>query len=336
MTPSHAVPIKGGRFLIVGGASLVGYHTTRELLKRGASEVLVFDNLAFGDPTGIADLAREGNVRLVKGDVMRLPDLIAAAQGMNGVLSLAALMSLAMSRDPWTGLDVNIRGVQNTLEAAAIAKAGKVVLASSNAVYGYGPGVSGQLVEPTPFHSRGAPAGAILYGASKIIGETLCRHYYESRGLDYVALRYTTVYGERQHYRAANALYIIETCDKLAKGERPVILGDGSDTKHFVYAGDLARANAMAFEANATDVAVNCSGPSPITTRALVALIAEIMGSELEPILEAPKAGVVRLSAGGPFEIAHGEALRVLGWKPEIDLKEGITRLLAWRKEQRV
>ena len=160
--PSYAVPIKGGRFLIVGGASLVGYHTTRELLKRGAKEVVVFDNLAFGDAAGVADLAKEGNVKLVKGDVMRLPDLITAAEGMNGILSLAALMSLAMSKDPWTGLDVNIRGVQNTLEAAAIAKVGKVVLASSNAVYGYGPGLGGELVEATPFHSRGAPPSAIL------------------------------------------------------------------------------------------------------------------------------------------------------------------------------
>ena len=60
-----------------------------------------------------------------------------------------------------------------------------------------------------------------------------------------MALRYTTVYGERQHYRAANALYIIETLEKLAKGERPVILGDGTDTKHYVYAGDLAVKNAL-------------------------------------------------------------------------------------------
>lgn len=149
-----------------------------------------------------------------------------------------------------------------------------------------------------------------------------------------MALRYTTVYGERQHYRAANALYIIETLEKLAKGERPVILGDGTDTKHYVYAGDLARANAMAFETDAADVSVNCSGPSPITTRALVALITGIVGSKLEPILEAPKAGIVRLSAGAPFEISHKEAGQVLGWKPEVDLEEGIARLIAWRKTQ--
>jgi len=80
-------------------------------------------------------------------------------------------------------------------------------------------------------------------------------------------LRYSTVYGERQHYRAANALYIIETLEKLAKGERPVILGDGTDTKHYVYAGDLARANAMAFEKDVSGVALNCSGHDDVVAR---------------------------------------------------------------------
>ena len=126
----------------------------------------------------------------------------------------------------------------------------KAVFASSNAVYGYGPGVKGDLVESTPFHSVGAPPAAIIYGATKIIGEALCRDYHRKHGLDYVVLRYSTVYGERQHYRAANALYIIETLDKVRKGERPQVLRRRRETKHFVYVGDLARANRMAFEAD--------------------------------------------------------------------------------------
>ena len=155
---------------------------------------------------------------------MRLPQLLAATKGVDGVLHLAAVMSLTMDRDPWTGLDVNIRGTQNAIEAACVNGVKKLVFASSNAVYGYGPGIVGDLVETTPFHSVGAPPAAILYGASKIIGEQLCRDAYRKRGLDYVVLRYSTVYGERQHYRAANALYIIETHDRGAGG--PAAAGD--------------------------------------------------------------------------------------------------------------
>ncbi len=78
---------------------------------------------------------------------MRLPQLIAASKGMDGVLHLAAVMSLTMDRDPWTGLDVNIRGTQNAIEAACTNGVKKLVFASSNAVYGYGPGIVGDLVE---------------------------------------------------------------------------------------------------------------------------------------------------------------------------------------------
>ena len=196
------------------------------------------------------------------------------------MLHLAALMSLTMDRDPWMGLDVNIRGTQNVIEACCVNGVKKLVFASSNAVYGYGPGIVGDLVETTPFHSAGAPPAAILYGASKIVGEQLCRDAHAKRGLDYVVVRYSTVYGERQHYRAANALYIIETHDRVRQGLRPRVIGDGSETKHFVHVSDAARANAAAFAADATNVAVNISGPKPVTTLEIVRLVTELAGKD--------------------------------------------------------
>src|ERR671933_756769 len=304
-TDAAAVPIAGNRFVVVGGASLVGSATAGELLDRGAAEVVLFDNFAFGSEEAIAHLKDHPRLRLIRGDVMRLPDLLRALEGAQGALLLAAYMTLSMDRDPWGGLDVNIRGVQNALEACRANRVRKAVFASSNAVYGYGPGVSGDLAEGTPFHSAGAPPAAILYGASKIIGEQLCRDYHRKHGLDYVVLRYSTVYGERQHYRAANALYIIETYDKVKRGERPQVFGDGSETKHFVYVGDLARANRMAFESQATDVAVNASGPAPITTLELVQLVTELAGGGPEPVFVSNDPGKVRLTSGGAFRIAH-------------------------------
>ncbi|MBX9699370.1 MAG: NAD-dependent epimerase/dehydratase family protein [Acetobacteraceae bacterium] len=327
-----AVPIAGNRFVIIGGASLVGSATAGELLDHGAAEVVLFDNFAFGSEEAIAHLKDHPRLRTVRGDVMRLPDLLQATKGAQGALLLAAHMTLSMDRDPWGGLDVNIRGVQNALEACRVNGVKKAVFASSNAVYGYGPKVSGELVEETPFHTLGVPPAAVIYGASKIIGEALCRDYHRKHGLDYVVLRYCTVYGERQHYRATNALYIIETLDRVKRGERPVVLGDGSETKHFVYVGDLARANRMAFAADATDVAVNTSGPAPITTLDLVRLVTKLAGGGPEPEHIAEDKGRVRLTSGGAFRIAHEEAARTIGWRAEVEMEEGLRRLIAWRE----
>lgn len=327
-----SIKISGAKIAVIGAASLVGSATAEALLAAGAGKVVLLDNFAFGSMDAIAHLTDDPRVSVVRADVMRLHELVAATDGMDGVLHLAAYMTLGFAETPWNAIDVNIRGAQNMLEACRINGVGKVAFASSNAVYGYGPGVAGQLSEETPFHSAGAPPASILYGASKIIGEQLCRQYFQKHGLDYVVLRYSTVYGERQHYRAANSLYIMETYDRVRKGERPVLPGDGSDTKHFVYVGDIARANLAAFESDATDIAVNVSGPSVVTTRELVQIVLDYCGSDLTPELKPDPPGKVRLSTGGAFEIPHARAGEAIGWKPEVDMKEGIGRLLRWRE----
>ena len=329
---SPSVPVKGSRFLIVGGASLVGSATAELLLKEGAGEVAILDNFFQGSADNLEHLQGDARLKLVQGDVMRLPQLIDAVKGVDGVLHLAALMSITMDRDPWMGLDVNIRGTQNVIEACCIVGVKKLVFTSSSAVYGYGPGLIGDLVETTPFLSYGAPPGAIIYGATKIIGEQLCREAFTKRGLDYVVVRYSTVYGERQHYRATNALYIIETHDRVRQGLRPRVIGDGSDTKHFVHVSDAAHANAAAFAADATNVAVNISGPKPVTTLEIVRLVTELSGKDLEPEHVEPEAGKVRLTSGGPWRLDHSLAERTIGWRPQVDMREGIKRLIAWRE----
>jgi UDP-glucose 4-epimerase len=328
---SASIPIKGGRFLIVGGASLVGSATAELLLAEGA-EVTVLDSFFQGSHEALRHIEGNSRLKIVHGDVMRLPQLLAAMKGMDGVLHLAAVMSLTMDRDPWTGIDVNIRGTQNAIEAACVNGVGKLVFASSNAVYGYGPGIVGDLIEATPFHSVDAPPAAILYGASKIIGEQLCRDAYRKLGLNYVVLRYSTVYGERQHYRAANALYIIETHDRVRAGKRPQVIGDGSETKHFVHVSDVARANLAAFTSRATDVAVNISGPSPITTLELVKLVTELSGKDLAAEHIEPDPSKVRLTSGGAWRIDHTAAAHAIGWRPQVDMREGVRRLIAWRE----
>jgi UDP-glucose 4-epimerase len=325
-----AVPIEGGRFAVVGGASLVGAATVEALLAAGAAQVTVVDNFAFGSAANLAGLRGDPRLRLVEADILAPGTAAAALEGAEGVLHLAATMTIGMDRDPRSALRLNIEGLQNVIEASLARGVRKLVFASSNAAYGYGPGVAGDLAEDAPFHSAGAQPASILYGASKLIGEQLCRQAEAKQGLPHIVLRYSTVYGERQHHRAANALFIIETLEAVRRGERPRITGDGQDVKHFVYVRDLAEANVRALATPCSNLTLNAAGPETITTLELVRLVAELAGRpDLEPLLVPPQPGVVRLSAGGAFRFVT-EAARQIGWQPRTGMREGLARLIAW------
>lgn len=320
------------RFLLTGGASMIGTRTTELLLAQGAREVVLFDNLSFDKPDGtVAGLCATGRVRLVQGDVLDAPALARSCHDIDGVFSLAGFMSAGIAKDPGLGLDVNIRGTHHLLQACVDQRVQRLVFASSSAAYGYG-AIGGAIREDEPFHSDRVPAPPALYGASKVIGEQLCHLFRAQHGLPFVALRYSTVYGERQHYRSTNALYIIEAYDRVARGERPILYGDGSETKDFVYVGDVARANVLAMTSDATGEAFNISGGRELTTRYLAETIIRLAGASVTPeYREAPASGF-RITTDAPFHYDNGKAKRVLGWLPEVAIEEGIGRMIAWRR----
>ena len=320
------IQISGARVFVAGGGSLVGSHLTAALLARDVSEVVIFDPIAFDAEDALGDLKQDPRVTMVRGDLMKLHQVVRHMDGIDGAVNLAAYMTLGLSQQPVDALDLNIRGHGHFLEAAVAREVAKVVFASSNAVYGYG--IGGPIAEDTPHHNAGIPAPAAAYGASKVIGEQLCRMYYRDHGLDYVVCRFSTVYGENQHYRAANALYIIDTWDRIQAGQRPQLFGDGSESKDFVYAGDVARAICLALESEATDVALNTSGGEGISTRDLVEMIIRISGKNVEPEYIEDD-GRVRLPTGSGLHFVNSKAQQILGWAPEMDLEEGIRRLVA-------
>lgn len=325
--------IQSRRFLLTGGASLIGVRTTELLLEAGASEVYLFDNLSFDQPDeAVAGLCASGKVRLVKGDVLDLPGLTAACEGVDGVYALAGFMSAGIATNPALGLDVNIRGVHNVLQACVAQKVGKLVFASSSAAYGYG-AIGGALGEDEPFHSAGVPAPPALYGASKVIGEQLCHLYRAQAGLDFVALRYSTVYGERQHYRSTNALYIIDAYDRCARGESPVLYGDGLETKDFVYVGDVARANLLGMTSGVSGEAINIAGGRPLTVKFLAETVIRLAGATVTPEYRQAATGGFRITADAPFHYDIAKAQRLLGWSPQTSIEEGIGRLIAWRRQ---
>ncbi|MBB4265643.1 NAD-dependent epimerase/dehydratase family protein [Roseospira visakhapatnamensis] len=317
--------LAGARVLVAGGASLVGSHLTRALLERDVAEVIVFDPLAVDARDSLGVLTADARVTMVPGDLTRRAQIVEHMADVDRAVNLAAVMTIGVSRDPAAALDLNIRGHLNFLEAARLRGVAKVVLASSNGVYGYD--IGGPVGETEPHHHHGIPPAAAIYGSSKIIGEHLCRMWKARHGLDYLILRFSTVYGEGQHDRAANALYILDTFDRLIAGLRPQLFGDGSESKDFVYAGDVARALCLALDGDQTDAAVNVSGGEGISTAALVSLIGRLIGRDAAPdYLE--DSDRVRLPTGPGLHFTNTLAKALLGWQPLMPLDEGIRRLL--------
>ena len=207
----------------------------------------------------------------------------------------------------------------------------KVVFSSSIAAYGE-PGAE-EIDETAPANLAPFQPGAALYSCTKLIGEALGRLYAAKHGVQAVSLRYATVYGERQHYRGVNALYIIENYDRIVRGERPTVPGDGSEVHDYVHVADVARANVMAMASDVSGETFNVATGTATTVRRIVDILLEITGSSLEPEYGAA-GGAVKSTSGSQLNLSRAKAERLLGWRPEVSIEDGLRRLIAWRAAQ--
>ena len=318
--------ISGGKFVILGGASQVGSHIGEQLLAGGAREVVLLDNLSLGGIETMQPLLSDRRCTLVRGDVLRLNDLFDPLANADGVFAVAGIMATTISENPWMSLDVNIRGVQNALEACRYQGVKKVVYSSSVGVYGAPEDESTD--EDSPLRWQVTPTASVLYGASKIIGEGLARFYHQRYGIDFVALRYSAVYGERQHRRAVMGGHIAEACERIRSGQPPIIDGDGRQVQDYIYAGDVARANLMAMESQVTNEGINiCAGEDTSQNR-IVEIVTQACGSSLKPEYRALV--VTRLPPTTKQGYSREKAKRLLGWEPKVSIEEGIGRVLRW------
>jgi len=232
--------IDGANILVTGGCGLVG-STTIDLLLRNSSpgRIVIFDNLNRGSLANVEDALKDPRVTLVKGDIRDVEALRKVTDGMDAVIHMATLRITACAAEPREALGVMCDGSFNVLEAAQNAGVKKVVTASSASIYGLAD------VFPTredhhPYNNR------TWYGASKVMLEGLLRSYNDMYGLPYVALRYFNVYGPRMDIHGKYTEVLIRWMERIASGEPPLILGDGSTTMDFIYIEDVARANVLA------------------------------------------------------------------------------------------
>jgi len=313
--------LEGSKLVLIGGAGLIGSHTTDRLLGEDVREILVYDNFVRGRPENLAGALKDPRVRIfdIGGDILQTDILEAALDGADGVFHFAALWLLQCHEFPRSAFDVNVRGTFNVMEACVSKGVKRLVYSSSASVYG--DAVTEPMTEDHVFNNRN------FYGATKICGEAMLRAFHHRYGLDYVGLRYMNVYGPRQDYRGAYIAVIMKMLDAIDRGESPTVLGDGSEAFDFVAVEDCGLANVRAMQADTTDRYYNVGTGTRTSLKELAELLLDLTGSN-HPINYAPRstATLVRNRIGDP-ERAAAE----IGFTAEIGLRDGLQRLIAWR-----
>ena len=285
----------------------------------------VLDNFASGAARNRAEtLIQLPHVTILEGDI-RDPDAChQAVAGADFVLHHAAEASVPHSiEDPGGCVAINIGGTINLLEAARSAGTVKrFVFASSCAVYGDTPGSSKHEATQTDPLSP--------YASSKLSAEYFCRNFFRLHGLQTVSLRYFNVYGPGQDPNGAYAAVIPKFITAITEGRKPIIYGDGEQSRDFIYVDDIVEANLRAAAATrgVGGRAFNIGGGQSASLKQIVEKLAEILGRPLETDNQPARAGDIKHSRA---DIAAAAGL--LQFTPSVPLADGLARTLNWYME---
>ncbi|MFQ5692399.1 MAG: NAD-dependent epimerase/dehydratase family protein, partial [Nitrospinota bacterium] len=213
---------------------------------------------------------------------------------------------------------VNAMGTLQVLEAAREAGVRRVIYASSSSVYGDSPAL--------PKREDFSPNPLSPYAVSKLTGEQYCRIYHRLHGLETVGLRYFNVFGPWQDPASPYAAVIPRFIRALLNGERPVVYGDGEQTRDFTFISNAVEANLLAASAEgAPGRAFNVACSRRTSLNRLLEILGGILGTRVEAVYDPPRPGDVRDS-----EADIGQAREVLGFHPAVDLEEGLRRTVEW------
>jgi UDP-glucose 4-epimerase len=318
------VKLEGQRALVTGGAGVVGSHIVDRMVEAGAREVIVYDRLTRGRLENLRHALVSGVVSFIEGDIRDIGSVADAMRGIDLVFHQAAIRITQCAEEPRLALEVMADGTFNILDAAVTAGVRKVVAASSAAVYGP--------AETFPTPETHHPFGnTTFYGAIKAFNEALLRSFHDTYHLDYVALRYFNVYGPRMDIHGPHTEVLVRWMDRIAGGEPPLILGDGTQTMDFVYVEDVARANVLAAASDVTDEVFNVGTGVEVSLTELARTLLRVMGSSLEP-----DHGPERMVNAVPRRLADiSKAELLLGFRPSVQLEEGLRRLVEWWRAAR-
>jgi len=309
---------KPSAILVTGAAGFIGSHTCERLLAEG-HRVVGVDNFRTGKRENLATTATMKGFRFVEADVARegaLQALVAEAKP-DAIVHLAALVSVPESvANPEENFRLNVLATQRVAEAARRHGVGRVVFASSAAVYG-------DLAE-LPLHEAMVGRPISPYGAAKLASEALLLGHAAAFGFTAFCLRYFNVYGPRQDPRSPYSGVISVFAERMRSGTAPAIFGDGGQTRDFIFVGDVARANALAATKSGvrSGVANICTG-QPTGLKELAAALGKLFPAAPAPVYREARAGDIRASLGSP-----ATAKRELGFAAEVKLVDGLEKLV--------
>jgi UDP-glucose 4-epimerase len=305
--------ISAERVLVTGGAGFIGSHLVEALLGEGI-EVRVVDNLATGHRANLAQV--EGSYDWIEGDLADCDVCRRAVEGVACVFHQAAIPSVPRSlREPLSSHVSGPTATLNLLEAARQAGVRRFVFAASSSAYGE--------TTELPKHEDMLPQPLSPYAAGKLAGEAYVFVYARTMGLDGVSLRYFNVFGPRQDPSSPYSGVISLFTQRMSKGLRPTIFGDGTQTRDFTYVANAVSANLAALRCpQPLEGAVyNVGTGRRISLLDLIAAINAILGTKLTPEFQPPRPGDVHDSQASLDRIRQ-----VLGYRPTVDFEEGLRR----------
>jgi UDP-glucose 4-epimerase len=300
--------------LVTGGAGFIGSHLVDALVRDG-HVVRVLDNLSTGDPANLAGVI--DRIEFVRGDLADLETVRRATRGVGYVFHQAALPSVPRSvADPLGTHAACATGTLHALVAAREAGVRRFVYAASSSAYGNSDRPSKHEDDPTRPLSP--------YAVAKLVGEQYCQSFGTVYGFEAVCLRYFNVFGPRQKPGGPYSAVIPVFMDAMLAGRRPVIYGDGTQSRDFTYVDNVVRANLLAATApGAGGKVYNAACGGSVTLLDLVAGINRLLGTHVEPEFASPRAGDVRHSRA---DISRAKA--ELGYEPAVGIEEGLRRCL--------
>lgn len=303
------------KYVVTGGAGFIANHLIRELLKVGHS-VAIIDDLSTGKQTNIDDVKALGQVTFHQRKVEDGVDDIIASEKPDGIFHMAAIPRVQYSiAEPLESHNSNVNGTMNVLEAAKKHGVKRVVFSSSCSVYGD--------IKTMPLQENMVTQPLSPYALHKLVGEHYMRLYNMLYGLETVSLRYFNVYGPKQDPNGAYASLIPLFLEKFKKGEEPVINGEGTQTRDFVYVGDVVRANILAMESQKKEIlgrVYNIGTGEETSVNDVADALVSLMQPKTRPV-HGP--GVVEMTK---VRADNSLAREVLGWEPSMRFADGIKK----------
>lgn len=303
--------------LLTGGAGFIGSNLAEALVASGYT-VRILDNLATGYKTNILAILEQ--VDFLESDIRDYDAVVDAMKGVDAVVHLAALPAVVQSiENPLSTFDANIKGTVNLLSACRESGVKRFVYASSAAVYGD--------VKVMPVTENTPTLPISPYGIDKLSGEYYCRFFHNNYGIESVILRFFNIFGPRQDSKSYYSSVIPKFISRMLKGERPLIYGDGEQTRDFTYIANIVHAIKLALFGTPKQfgVPINCATAKTVSLNQLVSILNDQLHTDIQPEYLPPVQGDIKHSSA---DISLAE--QILSYQPIVPFETGIKETIEY------